>query len=254
MLQPKIDFTLGLGPGEGKTNTSNDSNNSKEEELTEDVEEHEDITEEPEEKEHVDEDNKSEEDKLREENEQLKIQMEKLIASSKQPVSKGDNKEEEFKLVDESFVSEEEFEDILQSPKKLNEILNKVYNAGRKEVYNNTINTRKAIDEVSSKADTVSIVNEFYSANDDLVPYKNIVGLTYNRLVNEKEFKSTTELLNEVAKEVRSLLRLETPKGVRSKNDNSPALAQNKGSARQSQGGSDLTDEQKQIKSLIEDN
>lgn len=104
------------------------------------------------------------------------------------------------------FVSDEEFELALSSPKELNKMLTKVYNRGVERTYETMpgIIDKRA----NSIAYTNSLVSEFYAQNADLRDYKPFVGFMTQKISSRHPDWKINKILEVLAEETRKSLNM----------------------------------------------
>ena len=152
---------------------------------------------------------------------------------------------------------EDEYDELLRNPKKLNNILNDVarksFQLGRSSVLDEV---PKIISSQIKETTTISRkVEQFYNDNEDLVPYKDYIAVIANRVQSEHPDYDIDKLLEEVERETRSTLSIskkdakqDTSKSKGKKKK--PAFAKTT-SARKSGNKEKLTKLQKEISELI---
>ncbi len=156
-----------------------------------------------------------------------------------------------------TWVTSEEWEQAIQDPGKMNEILQRVHDKARESLIRDIPNlTTKAVDRQISLQRTIG---QFYQDNPDLLEMQQYVGYTANRLQGENPNWPLEKLLEETEKEVRKTLKL-TKKAkevenarVEESGKRRPSFAQNSRGQRRSPKPSDeRTEMQKGIDQMIE--
>lgn len=173
---------------------------------------------------------------------------------SKEP--KGEEQEEQeeqeseqVEFESQEFVSEEEFDDIIQDRSKLNEVLNRVAlesaNATREAILRQLPGI---IDQSTSRQLTVrQSIQKFYTDNPDLQEYGSYVGHIANKVRAEKPDAPMVTVLNEAGEQARKDLGIqkeakkteeERRKSDEEENNDQPAFAK-RGSGPRSGGKND---------------
>ena len=135
-------------------------------------------------------------------------------ASSAQPAIEDFKLPEPGQITTVDFIGTEDHVSILEDRAKFNELLNKVATVAFKAAQASSTNyILRQIPEVVEKTakQQLTIENttrDFYSANQDLVPYKNAVAMAAMQLYQEHPEMSLPELLRSAAERTRSVLRL----------------------------------------------
>lgn len=122
-----------------------------------------------------------------------------------QPEPEESPQQEPIEVQAEEFVSEEEFDEIIQDRNKLNEVLNRVAaesaNAAREAVL------RQVPDIVSKTTDRQMTVRQsvqkFYEDNPDLQEYGSYVGHIVNKIRSEKPNAPISDVLNTAGEKAR---------------------------------------------------
>lgn len=135
---------------------------------------------------------------------------------------------------DHDFLGDEDFEDLKDDPKKFNKFLNNFYQKtitdARKIVGGGVLRSIPDIvkNNVAITTKMQKMNEQFYTDNEDLVPFKRVVAEVFETLASKNPDKKYDEVLKDVAPEVRKVLNLQktTPK----KGDkNPPRLPRKKG-------------------------
>lgn len=140
-----------------------------------------------------------------------------------------------LELESQDFIGDADVESITGSKEELNKLLNAVYSKGvtdsRKIVSEGVTKTIPSL--VTSQIDMATqmkeISDKFFSENEDLKPFKRVVGVVFEELAAKDPTKAYGEVIKDVAPEVRK--RLELHKQTTKSNDkgNSPKLPRKKG-------------------------
>ncbi len=139
-------------------------------------------------------------------------------------------------LEDQDFLGDTDPEDLVRDPAEFNKMLNKVFHQGidnaRKVLGEGVL---RAIPDIV-KANVVSMANlqkaseEFYKENEDLEPFKRVVGVVFEEIASDNPGKSYSELLPKVGDEVRNRLELHKKAVIKDKDNPKPVrLPRNKG-------------------------
>ena len=260
-----MDDLLGIDPEDLEAKVEEEiEDSSKEEDATEEVEVEEDVvtTETPDETttevtetttvvEPTKEESKegsSKED--RETNEKLRAKIEELssqLANRGEKVEKqeaaGDTTVEDQTQPVEFISNPQELAAIFQSPKALNDLLNKVLDAGRQ--YQLQTVSSVIPQTVQRQLSLQNAVSDFYQKNPDLTSVKGFVGLEFGKAQAANPDKSIPELLDITEKNVRESLQLAKKsteiEANRRKTTETPAFAGVGGGSR----GSNFSDSKK---------
>ncbi|RLF65655.1 MAG: hypothetical protein DRN30_03600 [Thermoplasmata archaeon] len=134
-----------------------------------------------------------------------------------------DDPSEEDKLSEEDFLGDIDLDDLTRNPDIFNKVLNKVYMKG---VEIGKGYSKKSVDSIISTLPEVmhstrsleeelqSINKQFYTDNEDLIPWKKSVAIVYDELAEQNPDKNYNEILPSVAEEVRKRL------GIKKSEDN----------------------------------
>jgi len=145
----------------------------------------------------------------------------------------GEGKEEEETEEDvqapsaDAFISEDEFEKVLTDSSALNDVLHRVYERAFKDAVNHVAKQVPVIVNsiVNSQLTLHSMVQEFYTKNPDLLPYRKFVGWVANQLQAQHPDWELQKLFGEVEKEVRKALKLTKSEGTAEQARRRPAFA-----------------------------
>lgn len=168
--------------------------------------------------------------------------------------------EQTLEFEGQEFVTEEEFDEIIQDRNKLNEVLNKVAFQSAKAAREAVL---RQVPEVVSKTTNRQMsvrqaVQNFYQENPDLQEYGSYVGHIANRIKAENPDLGMNDILSKAGQEARSKLNIQKKakeqEEERRNEDNpqeGPAFAK-RGTGRREGGGKDArTDFQKQADEMI---
>lgn len=161
---------------------------------------------------------------------------------------------EEFADVVGSFISDPaDFETAMGSAAGMNVLLNKVFNAGRKETFDRSQAIREVVGGLDSRITRSQLIDAFYRANEDLHPYRNFVGVVAAEMQTKKDYGNDySELFTSVAKEVRTRLNLNAPAPVVVDVGQPVALVAGQGGARQTIP--QLGEQEGMLNNMLEDN
>lgn len=167
--------------------------------------------------------------------EELRAQIAALSASKK-PEEKKPEAVEPPKIEEQDFVKDFDMDDLTRDPSSLNKILNNVYQKAAADVQSRfNAELPKIISNHVSMMQTMEEAKRtFYSQNEDLKSFGNVVGVVYNELATANSDKSLGEVLKMVAPEVRKRLKLPEPsvqKGEVRKESKPPNLPRKDGKA-----------------------
>jgi len=150
--------------------------------------------------------------KMEEENEKLRSQIENLH-KKEEPKPEPKPEPEEFKEL--SFVNnEEELDDFIRDPVKLNSVLNKVYKAGMDAMRKAQEDTLRGIPDivktnVTTQASLKKLADDFWENNKDLKPFRKVTAAVYEEIASENPEMTVAEVFDKIGPEVRSRLELE---------------------------------------------
>jgi len=138
----------------------------------------------------------------------------------KPPATKSPTTEVPYKEID--FLGKElDLDDLTRDPDILNKILNKVYKMGSdasKQFQETTLKNIPDIvkSNVVAQATLKKKVDEFYTENKDLKPFKKAVAAVYEELASENPDWKLDKIFNETEKETRKRLELQKKAGATS--------------------------------------
>ena len=144
-----------------------------------------------------------------------KLEKEKSSEPNPEPDPDPKPAEETLEFVTQEFIGEDEdLEDLISEPGKLNKVFNKVYQQA-------VTDTRKTLGEgvlraipeivranVSAISELQKSSDKFYEENEDLKPFKKVVAAVFEEIASDNPGKSYNELLPDVADEARKRLDL----------------------------------------------
>ena len=148
--------------------------------------------------------------------------------------------EDEINFDEINLVDGLDIEEVMQDPTELNKLLKSVLIKGmelaRKEIgktKNELLETMP--DVVKQRIEVVQTLkkasDDFYETNKDLKPFKKIVTVVFDELMQENPNRTYNEILRDVEKEVRT--RLELPRKSVKEEQKPPTLPSRKGQPRQ---------------------
>lgn len=123
-----------------------------------------------------------------------------------QPAQAAPTPPAEVKLEDIDFIGDQNIDDLIENKQGLNKILNQV----RTQAIQHTLGTVPSlVNQVTQQMISVHLaVQDFYSANEDLLAYKPFVGMVSNEIASKNPALSLQEVLNQTAEAARTRLRL----------------------------------------------
>jgi hypothetical protein len=145
-------------------------------------------------------------------------------------------------LESQDFIGDEDVENLTSNKDSLNKLLNLVYSKG-------VTDSRNIVGEGVAKAipslvtDQIDIATQmketrdnFYAANEDLIPFPNVVSTVFDDLTKKDPNQTYDDIIKAVAPEVRKRLNL-PEQSLKAKNDkgNPPKLPRKKGKSGRSQ-------------------
>ena len=180
---------------------------------------------------------------VKKENEELRKRIDEM--SAPKPPEPEPPKEPEppapLVLDEVDFIGEDDIDDITRDPVAFNRLLNKIYtqgvNTSRDRIGEGVL--RSIPDIVKNNVTTVIALkkasDEFYDENEDLKPFRKVVGAVFEEKFAENPGGKYGDLMKDVGIEVRNRLELHL-KAVNSTSDSSnpPKLPRKKGQKRKS--------------------
>lgn len=154
-------------------------------------------------------------------------------------------------IQDIDFVGDLDLEDISENKEEMNKLLNKIYQeAAKTKGKDRTPDIMAAIPNIITAVTTLQKATEtFYKDNPDLEPFKKVVGITFEELVEKNPGKNYDELINDVAPLVRQKLELPEPKKKKGK-EAPPRLPRRKGQSGRIDTNNEPTSTQSQIEEM----
>lgn len=117
-------------------------------------------------------------------------------------------------LEEQDFIGEVDLDELTRDPKEFNKVLNKIYQKAVLDTRSSVVETLPEIVKTN-----IQIMNElkatsenFYKENKDLEPFKKVVSVVFDEIALANPNKPYTDLIKEVAPEVRKRLDLKTTK------------------------------------------
>jgi len=211
---------------------------------------------------------------LEEQNKLLIEQIEKLsggVPAAQVPVKKEEETLPDVPVVDpgiklesipeivQDFIGDIDVDDLVSDKKLLNEVLVKVATASRE----NTIQTmlraipQIVVQQTRSQAVIKTVIDEFYDANEELIPVKKTVGAVANQIYAEEPSLSIDKVLEKAAERTRKMLGLKKT-AIQNKEEKvserkrKPALVKKQGGGNREKGKVDTSDLQKDIDSTLD--
>lgn len=174
--------------------------------------------------------------------ENLRNQLNERIVPPKEKGIEGEEKEEKkeepIQITEQDFIGDLDLDDLTRDKGMFNKLLNAVYSKGvndsKKLATEGVLMTipdivKHNVNLITSLAKTRE---EFYSENEDLMPYEGVVAVVFEELAAKNPDKKYNEILKEVAPEVRKRLALSTKAKELEKKGNPPRLPSSKGGPR----------------------
>jgi len=154
-------------------------------------------------------------------------------------------------LQDVDFVGDLDLEDVSENKEEMNKLLNKIYQeAVKTKGVDKTPDIIAAIPAVVTAVTTLQKATEtFYKENPDLEPFKKVVGVTFEELVEKNPNKTYDELIKDVAPLARKKLELPDPKKKKGK-EAPPRLPRRKGQSGRQDNVNEPTSTQSQIEEM----
>lgn len=158
-----------------------------------------------------------ESEKLRKENESLRARLNELSGTREKPkisVPKTTAPTTETPIEAINFLKDLDLDEVTRSPEEFNKLLNVVYSKGLNTFEKTSVEKllRSLPDIVRTNILTINSLREsseeFYKDNEDLLPFRKVVALTFEEIASENPDKKYVELFEDVAKESRKKLEL----------------------------------------------
>ena len=159
------------------------------------------------------------------ENEKLRSQIEELHKKDEPKVEEKPEPEfEAVKFVDDDY----DMDDLIRSPKILNEVLNKVYKAGMDNSRKSQEDTLRGIPEivkvnVATQRSLKKLADNFWEDNKDLKPFRKVAATIYEEIASENPDWTVSKVFEKVGDETRN--RLELHKKAEPDAEPEPAVA-----------------------------
>ena len=160
--------------------------------------------------------------KIQEDNQRLREQLNELARMTGQKVPEEKpaaevKPKEEIKEDLIQFMTDEEAEELLDNPKKLNEFLNRVFQAGRERTMKEmpTLVRQQTLTELNLQ----QLTQKFWGDNNDLTQYKDFVGMVANQIEVTNPSWDYAKVFDETAKVARERLNLPAPGEVKPKEE-----------------------------------
>lgn len=208
---------------EGEEGTEEDDDAQGSDELEEGEEDEDEDSDEPDEEEEAsdddeegeDEEEEEEEDssddelaRLRRENEALKRTLDQRSDASPPPEEPASEEPEVLEVPTITLVDDETYDKALESREALNELLNKVRKNAIEFTYEAVLKRIPQVvqRQVSHESAQQKMVDDFFRANEDLLPVRRYVALEFQTLMSKNPDMSYPDLLTETAQIVRKSL------------------------------------------------
>jgi hypothetical protein len=151
--------------------------------------------------------------------------LEARLAALEKPVVPEPVKPSEPSIPDQAFIPDDsDLDELTRDPKKLNEVLNKVYQKGKQDTRTDIMAELPNL--ISGQVSIIQQVKEttekFYKENNDLDSFKNVVSVVYEDLAKANPNQTFKDLMVATAAETRKRLKLPAPKVVEAKKENDP--------------------------------
>jgi len=143
--------------------------------------------------------------------------------------------EPDLKLEEQDFIGELDIEELIRDPKEFNKLLNTLYQKA-------VTDTRKVLGEgvlrsipdivktnIAVMSNLKKASDKFYEDNEDLKPFKKVVGAVFEDLSSQSPEKKFDELLADVGDEVRKRLDLQKVATKKPTEGTPPKLPRKKG-------------------------
>jgi len=178
--------------------------------------------------------------RIKEENENLRKRIDEMSKPKTEP-PKTDAPSTDPPVELQDFVKDLDLDEVSRDPEEFNSVLNKVFVKAvkflRGEQKKETTNILTQIPSMVKTNVTVQkeleeLSNNFYDNNEDLKPFKKIVGVVFDELLPNNADKTYGEILNLVGTEVRTRLELDKAPRKKKADDSPPRLPHKSGNRR----------------------
>ena len=155
-----------------------------------------------------------------------------IIADLQSRLAAKEAKKEEPKIEDQDFLGEVDLDELTRDPKEFNKVLNKIYQKAVMDTRSSVVETLPEIVKTN-----IAIMNElkstsdrFYEDNKDLQPFRKVVSVVFDELASASPTKNYSDLIKEVAPEVRKRLNITKKVEVKEVKKSDPPKLPQKGS------------------------
>lgn len=168
-----------------------------------------------------------------------------------------DVKDEPIQLTEQDFIGDEDPEELIADPKKLNKLLNSIYVKAVQDA--RTVISEKVLlsipNIVKKNLDIMTTLKtlseKFYTDNSDLEAYKPVVAKVYEELSSKSPAKTIEEIMKDVGPEVRKRLNLKADAIKKEKDkDDLPTLPKKTGGRHQESKKPDTSPMQTQLEEM----
>lgn len=141
--------------------------------------------------------------------------MQRRLDSMENGSFKVEEKEDTPKLEVDAFVNADNFDEVMNTPEKVNEMLTGVAQVAYEKAIEHVIKRMPSVisAEVARTVTTQTMVQDFYRTNKDLIPHKRYVAMAYEELRESDPTLTMEDLFikGKLAKEVRKTLGIRRP-------------------------------------------
>jgi len=201
------------------------------------------------------------EDRLTKENEALRKRIEEMSGGhTKAPGTSAPKTAApgtEPPISEYDFLGNKDLDELTRDPKEFNKLLNEIYAKAVKDTKGTmTEGVLRSIPDIV-KTNVLAVTelkkasDQFYKDNEDLAPFKKVVGIVFEELAASSPDKKYSEILNEVATEARNRLELHR-KTIKDDKNKHPNLPNKRNQQRQTQTKPNLTGIEKEIDAMNE--
>jgi len=162
----------------------------------------------------------------------------------------------EAPYVEQDFIGDVDFDELRDDPKKFNSVLNDIYKRAVSDT-TKTLSTQfnQQVPQMIKAANAMkAAADNFYTENEDLVPFKKAVATVFRELAEANPTKTYEELMENTGVEARKRLDLNKPKGDKGKNksEKKPRLPRKKSGPGKPKGDDNIDPLQQELEEMNE--
>jgi hypothetical protein len=155
-----------------------------------------------------------------------------IIADLQARLNAKEAKREEPKIEDQDFLGEVDLDELTRDPKEFNKVLNKIYQKAVMDTRSSVVETLPEIvkTNIAIMNELKSTSDKFYEDNKDLQPFRKVVSVVFDEIAAASPTKNYSDLIKEVAPEVRKRLNITKKVEVKEVKKSDPPKLPQKGS------------------------